>query len=264
MATQLVPVDTTTGEIMEAAGPVSFGAFLAEIAAPRALQQQQQMSAAYDAACRALVGPNDVQMADGREFKKKSAWRKLGRYFRVSTEIVRESAEWDSEGHLVASVIVRATAPWGQYAEALGKCSTRETRFAKPAARAKADHDCPATAQTRATNRAISDLIAAGEVSAEEIEGGDQQAYSAPRRERSAAPAEDARPCPKCAGPTWDNRQGKKNPRAPDFKCRDKSCDGVIWPPKKGEEPAPATAEIHAGPPPEEGWYGNDDDGLPF
>jgi len=32
----------------------------------------------------------------------------------------------------------------------------------------------------------------------------------------------------------WDNRQSKRNPKAPDFKCRDKSCDGVIWPPKNG------------------------------
>ncbi len=22
----------------------------------------------------------------------------------------------------------------------------------------------------------------------------------------------------------WDNREGKKNPKAPDFKCRDKNC----------------------------------------
>jgi hypothetical protein len=28
----------------------------------------------------------------------------------------------------------------------------------------------------------------------------------------------------------WDNRLGKRNPRAPDFKCRDRGCDGVIWP----------------------------------
>ena len=35
----------------------------------------------------------------------------------------------------------------------------------------------------------------------------------------------------------WDNREGKRNPKAPDFKCRDKSCDGVIWPPR-GAVPA--------------------------
>jgi len=28
----------------------------------------------------------------------------------------------------------------------------------------------------------------------------------------------------------WDNRLSKRNPKAPDYKCRDRSCDGVIWP----------------------------------
>jgi hypothetical protein len=38
--------------------------------------------------------------------------------------------------------------------------------------------------------------------------------------------------CPKCGGPMWDNREGKKNPKAPDFKCKDKGCDGAVWPTK--------------------------------
>jgi hypothetical protein len=38
--------------------------------------------------------------------------------------------------------------------------------------------------------------------------------------------------CPKCGGAMWDNREGKRNPKAPDFKCKDKSCDGVVWPPR--------------------------------
>ena len=38
--------------------------------------------------------------------------------------------------------------------------------------------------------------------------------------------------CPKCQGPMWDNREGKRNPKAPDFKCKDRDCGGVIWPPR--------------------------------
>ena len=38
--------------------------------------------------------------------------------------------------------------------------------------------------------------------------------------------------CPKCGGRMWDNRLSKRNPKAPDYKCRNRSCDGVIWPPK--------------------------------
>ena len=48
--------------------------------------------------------------------------------------------------------------------------------------------------------------------------------------------------CPKCSGRMWDNRLTKRNPKAPDFKCRDRSCDGVVWPARPGEstEAAPA------------------------
>jgi hypothetical protein len=54
--------------------------------------------------------------------------------------------------------------------------------------------------------------------------------------------------CPKCEGPMWDNRVGKKNPKAPDFKCKDRECDGVVWPPR-GAKPAgaPAAAAEPAG-----------------
>ena len=47
--------------------------------------------------------------------------------------------------------------------------------------------------------------------------------------------------CPKCGGRMWDNRLTKRNPKAPDYKCRDRSCDGVIWPPKgtKADKPEP-------------------------
>lgn len=38
--------------------------------------------------------------------------------------------------------------------------------------------------------------------------------------------------CPKCGGGMFDNRATKTNPKAPDFKCKDRSCDGVIWPSK--------------------------------
>jgi hypothetical protein len=39
----------------------------------------------------------------------------------------------------------------------------------------------------------------------------------------------------------WDNREGKRNPKAPDFKCKDRQCDGVVWPPR-GAKPAAGVA----------------------
>ena len=48
-----------------------------------------------------------------------------------------------------------------------------------------------------------------------------------------AAPDQASPPCPKCAGQMWDNRAGKRNPKAPDFKCKADGCDGIIWPPRE-------------------------------
>ena len=45
----------------------------------------------------------------------------------------------------------------------------------------------------------------------------------------------DSVSCPKCGGRMWDNRLTKRNPKAPDYKCRDRGCDGVVWPVKGAE-----------------------------
>lgn len=61
------------------------------------------------------------------------------------------------------------------------------------------------------------------------------QDEESPRLSVSSGPMDvsgESESCPKCGGRMWDNRATKRNPKAPDFKCRDRSCDGVIWPPK--------------------------------
>ena len=58
----------------------SLAAQLARLEDPEMLALQNRLAAAYDAACTALIGPNDVQVEGNRSFKKKSAWRKLGRH----------------------------------------------------------------------------------------------------------------------------------------------------------------------------------------
>ena len=54
--------------------------------------------------------------------------------------------------------------------------------------------------------------------------------------------------CPKCGGDMWDNRVGKRNPRAPDFKCKDRECDGVVWPPRDANLAATPAASSGAEP----------------
>lgn len=143
-------------------------AYLALLEDPEALALQQRLAKAYDAACKSLIGENDVQKegkgANAREFKKKSAWRKLSRYFGISTDVLDVVKEFMGNDFLV-TVTVRGTAPWGQSVVAVGSCGTDEEEGRRKITMA----DAVGTAQTRATNRAVSDLIAMGEVSAEEI-----------------------------------------------------------------------------------------------
>lgn len=53
---------------------------------------------------------------------------------------------------------------------------------------------------------------------------------TSPATQTNGAHLTGAPACPKCGGRMWDNRATKRNPKAPDFKCRDRACDGVFWP----------------------------------
>ena len=54
--------------------------------------------------------------------------------------------------------------------------------------------------------------------------------------------------CPKCGGSMWDNRATKRNPKAPDFRCRDRSCDGVLWPSQASNGSAPQNGDASTRP----------------
>lgn len=153
-----------TGEVLGNIEAFSMPDYLTSISTPASFQHQQKLAAAYDAACASLIGPNDVQKDGGRTFKKKSAWRKLARHFGISTSVTAVDQRAVGE-HFVATVTVKASAPWGQSAEAVGACGGDEATGRRTITIA----DAIATAETRATNRAVSNLIAMGEVSAEEM-----------------------------------------------------------------------------------------------
>lgn len=126
---------------------------------------------AYQAMLPKLLTESDWQDAgrDGR-FVKKSGWRKIARAFNLSVMVVSVRIERDVEGNPTrAETIARAMAPNGQVSDADGYCSADEKRFEQPRGRQKLENDLRATATTRAKNRAISDLVGMGEVSAEEI-----------------------------------------------------------------------------------------------
>lgn len=147
----------------------------------------------YEQVRNQILDPrSDFQSIGRRSHPKKSAWRKLAVAFNVTCELLSREYERDAEGQIIrAEVVVRATAPGGRFMDGLGSCDLREkccdSRRCRNGARghrhcdqvdghdpvmhfSHPQHDIPATAMTRATNRACSDLFGFGEVSAEEIQ----------------------------------------------------------------------------------------------
>ncbi len=70
--------------------------------------------------------------------------------------------------------------------------------------------------------------------------------------------------CPKCGGRMWDNRLTKRNPKAPDYKCQNRSCDGVIWPPKPSAAAPTAEAKGEKPEARKSALVGAEDEELPF
>jgi hypothetical protein len=123
-----------------------------------------QAIAEYHDLCARVLEKSDFQRIGVRDFPKKSAWRKLAVAFNVSCSYLERNYHRDEDGNIVsAEVVARATAPNGRYMDGLGVCHRNERKYSKP------EHDIPATAATRATNRACADLFGMGEVSAEEV-----------------------------------------------------------------------------------------------
>mgnify|MGYP006273315195 CR=1 FL=1 len=126
-------------------------------------------------------------------FITKSGWRKIATAFNVSVEVVEKEKTVD-DGVLTWKVKARATANNGKTAESWSACASNESNHMEylqsvdDEMKAKDDvfkvdgkwrrlkhprevneHDIIATAETRAKNRAISDLVGGGDVSAEEV-----------------------------------------------------------------------------------------------
>lgn len=121
---------------------------------------------------KAIIKPDDVQAIQGKIFLKKSYWRKIATFFNLSVDVVTESKETDDAGNTTYHFVCKATAPNGRFAIGAGSCDVNEK------GRANSIHNTRSTAETRAWNRAVSNLVGGGEVSAEEIDGyfGKQQA----------------------------------------------------------------------------------------
>jgi hypothetical protein len=184
---EIIDVDgEETAPTVAALAPIVPGDALVRAAA--SVADVEQAFHDYQRLCAVLLDDDDVQRIQGRTFRKKSAWRKLAVAFGVSCEVLERIYDRDETGKIIrAEIVVRAYAPNGRHMDGLGICDVSERRFSKP------QHDVPATAMTRATNRACADLFGMGEVSAEEILDDAPEHRS---RSKRAAPVAPVAPVP--------------------------------------------------------------------
>jgi hypothetical protein len=110
-----------------------------------------------------IIEKSDIQVIQGKNHIKKSGWRKFATFYNLTDQIVEENQFPLEKGGFYWKIKVVCTAPNGRQTEGVGMCSSLEKSGARVL------HDTYTTAHTRAKNRAISDMIAAGEVSAEEM-----------------------------------------------------------------------------------------------
>jgi hypothetical protein len=113
---------------------------------------------------RELLDTSDYARIQKKKYICKSGFRKLAVAFNISDEILAEERTEREDGSFFWRIKAKATAPNGRTSIGVAICDSRERKFAH------VEHDVYATAHTRAKNRAISDLVAGGVVSAEEMQ----------------------------------------------------------------------------------------------
>ncbi|MDG6967382.1 MAG: hypothetical protein JRN58_05200 [Nitrososphaerota archaeon] len=121
--------------------------------------------------CDLLAG-EDVVLISGKHHVKRSGWRKIALAFNISVSLVDVQREKTADGKYVVRVRARATAPNGRFSEEIAVCDSSEFERGRLEGTL---HNIESKAATRAINRAVSDLVGGGEVSAEEVQSGAEQ-----------------------------------------------------------------------------------------
>ncbi|MEM0325086.1 MAG: hypothetical protein QXW35_04245 [Candidatus Aenigmatarchaeota archaeon] len=117
-----------------------------------------------------ILDNNDTLIISGKKYIKRSGWRKIALAFNISTEIKSIEREKVDSIYIVR-VIAKATAPNGRVSEEVGISDSSEFTGNLKATM----HNIETKATTRAINRAISNLVGGGELSAEEIIEGPEE-----------------------------------------------------------------------------------------
>jgi len=129
------------------------------------IENAKKMLDAFQRIKKEILTEDDLVVIKDRTYIKRSGWKKIAMVFNISTKIIDIHRERVEDNYIV---VVKAEAVMGdKVAQDVGACSTRE--FDKYSNLETTEHNIEATAVTRAIDRAISDVIGIGELSAEEI-----------------------------------------------------------------------------------------------
>lgn len=166
----------------KALAPVQEAIVMPAVSTKEAVEAWQQ----YQDLKAKIKEPSDVQEIQGNEFLKKSYWRKIAAFFNLTIEVVSEEKE-KLGSTFVWHFTIKAIAPNGRSAIGTGSCDMYEKAEFDPEtkqymatnrktgqkfpAKPNSIHNIRTTAETRAFNRAVSNLVGGGEVSAEEVNG---------------------------------------------------------------------------------------------
>jgi hypothetical protein len=120
-----------------------------------------------------VLDDNDIVFIGNRKYIKRSGWRKIALAFNITTEI-KEIQREKIDDKYVVRVVARAIAPNGRISEEVGISDSSEFTGNLKASM----HNIESKAVTRAINRAISNLVGGGELSAEEILEGPEEKIS--------------------------------------------------------------------------------------
>jgi hypothetical protein len=169
-----------------------------------------------------VLGVIRESVGQGKDYKtaETDAFKRAAVRFGIGAELYSFGQNWvqlDGDGKFAKPVEDPAVAYARRHGQSGGQEAARPTSASAPATTGSpAPSTTPAASSPVSTNGASNGTVKGA--------SGDEES------------------CPKCGGRMWDNRLTKKNPKAPDFKCRDRSCEGVIWPPKGEKREADAVA----------------------
>jgi hypothetical protein len=118
--------------------------------------------------------PAHKDVKDAVPYIKKSGWRKMARFFGLSVDILGKEKIWTQdvkgEKYYIWAYQIKVSHACGAFVHAEGVCSSRDKFFTKGGKVTADETNIMLKAQTVGINRGISDLLGAGEVSAEEME----------------------------------------------------------------------------------------------